>query len=130
MSCYLNPDEEDQCVFIAFEGELTTREAKLAHQEVSALMRAKQWNRVVVDLTQLESVPTAYELLTLSEMVFLNLPRSTWIALVVRQNQTKHAWVIESIAQNRGVNLRCFDDAENANAWVKTSPAFSTISEP
>jgi hypothetical protein len=50
MSCYLNPDEEDQCVFIAFEGELTTREAKLANQEVSALMSAKQWNRVVVDL--------------------------------------------------------------------------------
>jgi hypothetical protein len=63
MSCYLNPDEEDQCVFIAFEGELTTREAKLAHQEVSALMSAKQWNRVDQTIFQAQIEGSKFKLI-------------------------------------------------------------------
>lgn len=129
MSCYLNPVEDDQCVFIAYEGEMMTAEAGSMQQETGVLLGIKQWNRVVIDLTQLESVPPALDLFEFSEYLFLDLPRGTWIALVLRPEQMGHARYFENIARNRGVLLICFDDMENAGAWIKISPVLKTANE-
>ena len=118
MSYYINPIEEDQCVFLTYEVGMTTAESESARLEVNALLGTKRWNRVVVDITRLQSVHTVLELFEFSENLFLDLPRNARIALVVRLDQARHARLVKTIAQNRGVFLTCFADVEDATAWV------------
>jgi hypothetical protein len=118
MLYYINPSEEDQCVFLAYEGEIEAAEAESAQQKVNALLDMKRWNRVVVDVTQLQSIPTAWELFRFSESLFSDLPRNVRIALVIRLDQARHARLVKNIARNQGVILGCFADAEDAMAWV------------
>ena len=125
MSYYINPTEEDQCVFLTYEGGMTAAEAESARQEVNALLAAKRWNRVVADVTQLQSIPTALELFEFSECLFLGLPRSARIALVVRPDQTRHAGIVENIARNSGVIMTYFADVEDATAWVNLMGSFA-----
>ena len=118
MLYYINPVEEDQCVFITYEGEMVAAEAESARHEVNALLGVMRWNRIVVDITQLQSIPTAWELFWFSECLFSDLPRNVRIALVIRLDQARHARLVKNIARNRGVILGCFADAEDALAWV------------
>jgi hypothetical protein len=124
MPCYINPFKEDQCVFLTYEGDMTAAEAEAARQEINALLCANRWNRVVVDVTQLQSVPPALELFEFSERLSLDLPRRARVALVIRSDQGRHARLVENILRNKGVILACFPDVENANAWVKSDVFF------
>ena len=120
MPYFINTFEEDQCVFLAYVGDMIAAEAEAARQEVNALFYSKRWNRVVVDVTQLQSVPPALELFEFSERLSLALPYRARIALVIRPDQGKHARLVENIVRRKGVILKCFPDMENANAWVKS----------
>ena len=51
MSYYINPIEEDRCLYLTYEGVLTTAEAESVRQKANALLGARRWNRVVVDVT-------------------------------------------------------------------------------
>ena len=119
MSYYINPIDEDQCVFLTYEGLTTAVEAASVRQKVNALLGTKRWNRVVVDVTQLQFVPTALELFEFSESPPSTSRRSVRIALVVRPDQARHGRLVEKVARNKGVLLTCFDGVENATAWVK-----------
>src|ERR1700679_3909564 len=93
----INPFEEGQCVFLAYQGDMTAAEAETARQEVNALLCASRWNRVVVDVTQLQSVPPALELFEFSERLSLDLPSRARVALVIRSDQGRHARLVENI---------------------------------
>ncbi len=98
-------------------------ETESARQEVNALLGTKRWNRIVVDVTQLRSVPTALELVEFSRRLSLDLPRSARIALVVQPDQAKHTKLIEIVARSGGAFMRFFIDAEKAQAWMRGDPA-------
>ena len=112
-------------MFLTYEGGMTSDEAESARQEVNALLAMTRWSRVVLDVTQLQSIPTAMELFEFSEGLFLGLPRSARIALVVRPDQIRHAGIVENIARNSGVTLTYFTDAEEATAWVNLVKSFA-----
>jgi hypothetical protein len=123
MSYYISLIEEDQCVFLNYEGEMPAADAEYAQQEVNELLGEKRWNRLVVDATELHSASTTLELFDFAENLCLGLPRGVWIALVFRPDQVKYAQLVENIARNRGVILKCFADVDNANNWVQVAPA-------
>jgi hypothetical protein len=118
MSYNLNPIEELQCVFLSYETEMEAAEIEFARREVLKQLGTKRWSRVVVDVTQYKSIPTAWELFGLSRSLSLDLPRNVRIALVIRPDQARHARLVESVARNGGIVLACFADAGYATAWV------------
>ena len=118
MSFFINPVEEDQCVFLSYEGELPPIEVVAARYEAIALLAQRRWNRVVVDVTQLGSV-TERDLPKFAQGLTSDLPCRVRVALVVRPEQSKYARLIEDFARNNGVRLTFFSDLEDAIRWVK-----------
>jgi hypothetical protein len=62
MSYFINPVGEDRCVFLSYEGEMPAVELSAARYEADAVLDQRRWHRLVVDVTQLQSVPTVPEL--------------------------------------------------------------------
>lgn len=119
MSYFINPVKEDECVFLTLESDLSLIEIIATRYEASALLARKRWNRIVVDITELQSLLAAQELSELAKGLSEDLPRNARIALVIRPVQEGHAKLIESAARNEGVLLNYFFAAEEATTWVK-----------
>ena len=90
MSYYINPVEEDHCLFLCFEAKVPAVEAEAVRHGVKALLGDKRWNRIVLDATQLQSNPTTLELFAFFESLCLDLPHDAWIALVARPDQARY----------------------------------------
>ena len=120
MSYFINPIKEEECVFLTYEGDLSLIEIIAARYEANALLARKRWKRIVLDITELQSLLTAQELFEVAKGLSEDLPRNARIALVVRPEQEGHAKLIESAARNEGVVLGFFFDVEQATTWVKT----------
>jgi hypothetical protein len=119
MPYFINPVQEEKCVFVTYEGEMPPVEIAAVRYEATGVLMAKHWRRIVVDITQLRSVPTPMELLKFTRSESSDLPRSARVALVVRPEQRRRARGIQIVARNDGVKLSSFFDAEKATAWVR-----------
>ncbi len=119
MSYFVNPVEEDQCVFLSYEGEMPAPELAAARREANAALDQRHWNRMVVDVTQLRSVPTAMELFSLARELSREASRWVRVALIVRPEQASRANLVQKIARNGRVFLTYFFDPERATGWVK-----------
>ena len=119
MSCFINPVNEDLCIYLTYEGNSSLIELMSAQYEVNALLAAKRWNRIVVDITGLLTQFAAYELFELARSLSADLPESVRIALVARPDQANQARLIEGIARNEGLFLSFFLDVEEAANWAK-----------
>ena len=119
MSYFINSDEGAQCLFLTYEGKMPPIEAVAVRYEAGALLAAEHWHRIVVDVTQLLSIPTAMELFKLANGLSADLPSGARVALVVRPEQARHAKIVERVARDNGVFLTFFLDAEKAAAWVQ-----------
>jgi len=119
MSCFINPVKEDLCVYLTYEGELSMIEIMSARYEANALLAAKRWNRIVVDITGLLSKFAAQELFEFARDLSEDLPESARVALVARPDQAKQAKLIENVARNDGLFLSFFLDVEEAAIWAK-----------
>jgi len=126
VSYFINLVEEERCLSLTFEGEMPSIETAAARQEVAELLAARRWNRIIVDITAMRSVPKAVELFDLGGALSRSMPRSPWIALVGRSDQVKHARLLETVARNGGAFLTFFIDAEKAEAWVRGDPPMNT----
>jgi hypothetical protein len=118
MPYFINPIEEDQCVFLTYAGKMPPLEVVAARYEASGLLAAKHWNQIVVDVTASRSVE-ALELLDLVRGLTADLPRRSRVTLAMRPEQAKYTNLVEEIARNAGVLLALFFDAEEAISWVK-----------
>jgi hypothetical protein len=90
-----------------------------ARYEADALLAARRWNRMVVDITGLQSTFAAHELFELARCLSADLPESVRIALVARPDQAKQAKLIEGIARKEGLFVMFFLDVEEATIWAK-----------
>jgi hypothetical protein len=90
-----------------------------ARYEANALLAAKRWNRIVVDITGLLSRFAARELFEFARSLSSDIPESVRVALVARPDQAKHARLIENVARNDGLFLSFFLDVEAATIWAK-----------
>jgi len=119
MSFFINPVNEDLCVYLTYEGDLSMIEIMSARYEANALLAAKRWNRIVVDITGLRSEFAAHELFAFAKSLCADLPESVRVALVGRPDQAKQAKLIEGVARNDGLFLSFFLDVEEATIWAK-----------
>ena len=122
MSYFINPVKEDQCVFVAYEGEMTRGDIMAARYEANELLSMKRWNRMVVNIAGLRFTPMTLELIDLASDLSSDLPPNTRIALVVRSDQVKDAKLVARVAQIEGVRLTFFLDPDKATLWVRQSP--------
>jgi len=107
---------------VTYEGKMTLVEFMEARNKADKLMSVKGWNRMVVNIAELRSMPMTLELIDLASDLSSDLPPSTRIALVVRPDQIKDAKLVERVAQIERVFLTCFLDPDEAALWVKQSP--------
>ncbi len=123
MSYSINSDEDHQCVFVSYEGEMPPVEFSAARYEAYGVLDQRGWNRLVVDATQLRSVPRAAELFDLAQALSSSASRPTRVALVVRPEQVRPARFVERIARKGRFFLTYFLNPEKATAWVKETLA-------
>jgi hypothetical protein len=118
MPHFINPDESDCCIFLSFEGELSPVEIAATHCEVDGLLQTKSWKRLIVDVTQVRSDRTPWELFDAARSM-ARRPRYARVGLVVRPEQVHSVRLIEKTARKDGVFLTYFVDPDKAVAWVK-----------
>jgi len=119
MSCVINPVKEDLCVYLTYEGHCSMIEIMSARYEANALLSARHWNRIVVDITGLLSRFVAHEVFAFAKSLSADLPASVRVALVARPDQAKQAKLIENVARNDGLFLSFFLDVDKATIWAK-----------
>jgi hypothetical protein len=123
MSYFINPVGEDRCVFLSYEGELPVAELSAARYEADAVLDQYRWHRLVVNVTQLQSLPTGRELVDFARRLSSKNSRTRRVALVVRAEQEHRARLFEKVARRGRVLLAYFLDPIKAALWVKQSPA-------
>ena len=129
MSYFINPVEDDGCVFLSYEGELPPVEFSAARYEANGVLDRQHWNRMVIDVTQLQSVLTPPQLFSYAKALSSDVPLGARVALVVRPEQVRSVRLVERVASNDGVSVTCFLDPEEATDWVKqTKPPRRTVS--
>lgn len=121
MSYFINPVEEEQCVFLSYEGEMPAREMSAARYEASGVLNGRQWNRIVVDLTALRSILTKAQLFDFAIGLSSGTPAEARVALVVRPEQKRHVNLLQKVARNKGLRLTSFLDPDRATLWVEQS---------
>ena len=119
MSYCVNPVEADRCVFVSYEGEMPSVELSAARREAHGVLGQQQWNRMLIDVTQLQSIPTPAQLFDHTKAISSEVPRGARVALLVRPDQVQSARLVERIARSDGVFLAYFLDPDKARAWVK-----------
>ena len=121
MSYFINPVGEDRCVFLSYGGEMPAVELSAARQETDAILDQRQWHRLVVDATQLQSLPPTPELIGIARGLSSTVSRARRVALVFRPEQERLARLVEKVARRGRLFLTCFLDPNKATHWVKKS---------
>jgi hypothetical protein len=118
MPYFINPAQEDNCVFLTCEGDMTLAEITTAWREVQGVLAKKGWKRVLMDVTALRTTPKTEELFDLAKTIWLGFPQCGRMALVVRWEQSKIAKLLETLVRSVGMYLTIFVREETAEAWI------------
>jgi len=109
----------DYCVFLTCEGISSLDEMTAAWREVRNELAEKSLNRVLVDVTALQTSPTTAELFDLAKLFWHDgFPGFGRIALVVRCDQSRLAKSLEMLVRTLGMWLTVFVSEEQGEAWV------------
>jgi hypothetical protein len=90
----------------------------------------KHWNRIVVDIRNLQPMPTTMEVISLASDLSSDLPRSARIALVVSPEQAEYGKLVERVARIEGVNLHIFFEIADAKEWANETAHAGQIKMP
>ncbi len=90
----------------------------------------KHWNKIVVDIRNLQPMPTTMEVIALASDLSSELRRSTRIALVVSPEQSQYGKLVERVARIEGVNLHVFFEIANAKEWANETAHDGLIKMP
>jgi hypothetical protein len=128
MSYFINPVAEDRCVFLSHEGVMSAVELSAARYETDAMLDQRQWHRLVVDITQLQSVPGISHLIDFASGLSSTVSRARRVAVVVRPEQEPQARLFQKVARRGRIFLTYFLDPEKATGWVRqTTPNRQTL---
>jgi hypothetical protein len=121
MSYFINPVGEDRCVFLSYEGQMRPSDLSAARYEADAILDKCQWHRLVVDITQLDSLPKTSEIIDFASGLSSTVSRARRVAVVVRPGQERQANLFQKVARRGRLFLTCFQDPDKAMFWVKNS---------
>ncbi len=118
MPYFLNPVEENECIFLTCEGVIPDAKTEVVLEALRGLLLWKQWHRIVVDLTAMQSSNPGGPL-GIGISLLRGVLRGARVALIVRPDQAMRARLLEKAARHDGVFLALFLDATKAEAWVQ-----------
>ena len=121
MSYFINPVSEDRCVFLSHKGEMRPSELSAARYEADAILDQRQWHRLFVDISQLQSVPRTSEIVDFASGLSSTVSRARRVAVVVSPEQERQANLFQKVARRGRLFLTCFQDPDKAMLWVKNS---------
>jgi hypothetical protein len=121
MSYFINPVGEDRCLFLSHEGPMPATELSAARRETDAIMDQRQWHRLVVDVTHLQSLPRTSEIISFASGLSSTVSRARRVALLIRPDQEHQARLFQKLARRGRVFLTYFLDRNKATRWVKQS---------
>lgn len=110
-----NPSGE--YILIKHEGIFTIEEFEKSTRSTKALLDEHRWNKLLVDLRGVTNrIPLAnvYYIIELDKKVF----PSERIAVVFPLEREEDARFAETVAENRGVNLKAFTNNGKALHWL------------
>lgn len=106
----LNP--EQMLVKLLHQGDNLDSESRQTRKEVSSALLEDNRRRVLVDIRDVNCLPSVidqYEFITAHGY---NLPFSVCIASVVSQDKHDVGEFVENVAQNAGINQRIFENVD------------------
>ena len=104
-------------------GEVSEQDLARSREQVSDIMREQGIMKVLVDAREETSLPSTFPLFLFgSSFAQSDILRSMTLAAVVSEMTKKHLAFIETVARNRGVEIRIFDSMDAALAWLTGSP--------
>lgn len=122
--------EADRCVYVVHTGDLSAEELSGARAEAHAVLDEHRWNRLLVDVTLLHSVPTCLELLDHAKGLAACASRPMRVALVVRPEQQRPAKFFEMTARHGRVFVTYFLNPDQAVAWLKQTISRGPVRRP
>lgn len=98
-------------------GKVENSDIENSIRRVTEIYKQSGVNKVIVDTTEQESMPSTLKIYSL----FSLFPRDLLVAMVVNQEQPTKGNIrfAESVAQNRGIRIKQFNSREDALKWLK-----------
>jgi hypothetical protein len=100
-------------------GEVSEQELTSSREEVSEIIRERGIKKVLVDACDLTSLPSTFPLFLFGKsFADEDILRTMMMAAVTSEKTTKDVAFIETVARNRGVEMRIFDSTDAAIDWL------------
>ncbi len=115
-SCELNRDKK--YVICIMSDKMTLDDHQLVRERAAALLKEQGWNRLLVDARSIDAEMSLTEDYQFTESHRNNLPVTIHLAVIHRPQETERFRFIETVAVNRGQNMKIFTDADEAVAWL------------
>lgn len=116
----LGIDAGNDCIVVTHRGEISLAESRAAQAAVLALAVERGVSRVLIDVTGITNDFSAVEIFVVSSgLERPELPRLRG-ALLARSDQEPKARLLETVASNRGLDIRSFTERAEALAWLST----------
>jgi len=119
MSFKIEVDTENQLVRIRHEGEMSPEEMYKGRSEVGALLKQYDYQRMLVDTRDIEDGPDTLSSFELSSSHRQDLSLRVRLAILVGPQLEANARFSETVANNRGFQVRVFLDEVAAVTWLR-----------
>ncbi len=102
-------------------GEVTEQDIAESRDLVVKLARERNYTRILVDATEETSLPSTMKLFDFGTSISgSDILRIMRFAVVISESTKEDLGFLETILQNRGVQVRIFYSMETALAWLST----------
>lgn len=95
-------------------GEITIEQLEQTQDTIMRMIREHKVNRILVDAREVEKMPEVGGLYFFAG----DLPPGDRAALLVSKSTPDETAFLESVAQNRGIQLKLFDNRDDALRWL------------
>jgi hypothetical protein len=116
--------EQDGYLFVTAVGERTRATISRLVEDVMEFNTQRPYTRILVDIRGLAGFLGPFEIMDVVNEEFPRIQplRIKKIAIVDRQIPSSGNAFIETVARNRGFNLRVFDSPQDARNWLTKNP--------
>jgi hypothetical protein len=119
MPYVINPVEEDRCLFVRHEGEVSIHDVGESLRRAGGVLSGKGWSRLLVDATGVTKRPSLIEVYLSANQLLSALPRSTRIAVVFRSDKKGEARFVENMIFNVSARMAAFAEVDKARVWIR-----------
>lgn len=119
MPDHITIDDLTRTVHVRSHGAVSIEDIRLSLATVQEVQRTKSYERVLVDAREQQSMPSSFDLYKLFTTI---QPTSLRIAVLVNRGQrtAEDIKFIETLASNRGIQIRMFAYERKARRWLST----------